>query len=95
MFTALSGYHTFRFTVRLRAGLISLIHRQTVRTRAVDLGEITAVTLMGTDVERIVTGFFSIHDLWACLIDIGVAIFLLARQLGVACLVPVVMIVGM
>ncbi|PYH40847.1 putative ABC multidrug transporter [Aspergillus saccharolyticus JOP 1030-1] len=93
VFTALSGYQTFRFTVRLRAGLISLIHRQTVRTRAVDLGEITAVTLMGTDVERIVTGFKSIHDLWACLVDIGVAIFLLARQLGVACLVPAVMIV--
>ncbi|PYI36243.1 ABC transporter [Aspergillus indologenus CBS 114.80] len=93
VFTALSGYHTFRFTVRLRAGLISLVHHQTVRTRAVDLGEITGVTLMGTDVERITSGFFSIHDLWACLIDIAVAIFLLARQLGVASVVPVVMVV--
>ncbi|RAL16194.1 ABC transporter [Aspergillus homomorphus CBS 101889] len=93
VFTALSGYHTFRFTIRLRAGLIALIHRQTVHTRAIDLGEITGVTLMGTDVERITSGFLAIHDLWACLIDIAIAIYLLARQLGVASLVPVVIIV--
>lgn len=94
VFTALYGYHTFRFTIRLRGGLISLIHTQTVRARAVDLGEITAITLMGTDVERIASGFRSIHEMWASLIDIAVAIFLLERQLGVACLVPAVIVIG-
>ncbi|CAI7588489.1 unnamed protein product [Penicillium discolor] len=93
VFTALYGYHTFRFTIRLRGGLISLIHTQTVRARAVDLGEITAITLMGTDVERIASGFRSIHEMWASLIDIAVAIFLLERQLGVACLVPAVIVI--
>ncbi|CRG87245.1 Multidrug resistance-associated protein 6 [Talaromyces islandicus] len=88
IFTALYGYYTFRFTIRLRGGLISLIHRQTMRSRAVDLGETTAITLMGTDVERIATGFREIHELWACPIDIGIAIYLLERQVGVACLVP-------
>ncbi|KAJ5450830.1 ABC transporter integral membrane type 1 [Penicillium cf. griseofulvum] len=94
VFTALYGYHTFRFTIRLRGGLISLIHTQTVRARAVDLGEITAITLMGTDVERIASGFRSIHEMWASLIDIAVAIFLLERQLGVACLVPAVIVIA-
>ncbi|KAJ5712805.1 ABC transporter integral membrane type 1 [Penicillium malachiteum] len=86
--TALYGYYTFRATIRLRGGLISLIHKQTINARGVDLGETTAITLMGTDVERIATGFRSIHDLWGCPIDIGIAIYLLERQVGVACLVP-------
>ncbi|KAJ5496675.1 ABC transporter integral membrane type 1 [Penicillium fimorum] len=92
IFNALYGYHTFRFTIRLRGGLISLIHRQTLRARAVDLGEITAITLMGTDVERIASGFRLIHEMWASLIDIAVAIFLLERQLGVACVVPALIV---
>lgn len=50
---------------------------------------------MGTDVERIASGFRLVHDLWACLIDIGIAIYLLERQVGVACLVPAVIVVGM
>ncbi|KAJ5138787.1 uncharacterized protein N7515_003635 [Penicillium bovifimosum] len=89
---ALYGYFTFRFTIRLRGGLISLIHGQTVQTRAVDLGGNTAVTLMGTDVERIAGGFRLIHEMWASLIEIGVAIYLLERQVGVACIVPALIV---
>ncbi|KAL4948254.1 P-loop containing nucleoside triphosphate hydrolase protein [Aspergillus filifer] len=85
---ALYGYFTFRFTIRLRGGLISLIHSHTVRTKAVDLGGNTAITLMGTDVERIASGFRLVHEMWASLIEIAVAIYLLERQVGVACIVP-------
>lgn len=66
-----------------------------MHARAVDLGETTAITLMGTDVERIANGFREIHELWGCLIDIGIAVYLLERQVGVACLVPTVIAVGM
>jgi ATP-binding cassette, subfamily C (CFTR/MRP), member 1 len=52
------------------------------------MGEITGVTLMGTDVDRILVGLRSIHEVWASLLDMGVAIYLLERQLGLACLVP-------
>ncbi|KAJ5542894.1 hypothetical protein N7535_005316 [Penicillium sp. DV-2018c] len=89
---ALYGYFTFRFTIRLRGGLISLIHRQTVRARAVDLGGNTAITLMGTDVERIASGFRVVHEMWASLIEIGVAMYLLERQVGVACIVPALIV---
>ncbi|QKX54680.1 uncharacterized protein TRUGW13939_01768 [Talaromyces rugulosus] len=47
-----------------------------------------SLTLMGTDVERIMVGFRSIHELWASLVDIGIATYLLQRQVYVACLVP-------
>ncbi|UKZ82921.1 hypothetical protein TrVFT333_010721 [Trichoderma virens FT-333] len=65
---------------------------QTARARSVDLGEITAITLMGTDVERITVAFRYIHGIWACCIDIVIAIYLLERQVGVACVMPVVII---
>jgi ATP-binding cassette, subfamily C (CFTR/MRP), member 1 len=90
----LHWYQTFRFVIRLRGGLISLIYRHTVQTRAVDLGEITAVTLMGTDVERITTGFKSIHELWSSVIDIAIATYLLERQVQIVCFVPILMVVG-
>ena len=85
---ALYGYMTFRFLIRLRGGLIALIYQQTVEARAVDLGSINGLTLMGTDVERIVLNFQAIHEVWASLVDIAIAIFLLQRQVFLACLVP-------
>ncbi|KAK2616711.1 hypothetical protein QQS21_000323 [Conoideocrella luteorostrata] len=90
--TALYEYRSIRFVIRLRGGLIKLIHSQTVRARAVDLGEITAVTLMGTDVERIAIGFRYIHEIWACCIDVVIAAYLLGRQVGLTCIMPIVII---
>ena len=79
---------TFRFLIRLRGGLIALIYQQTIEARAIDLGSINGLTLMGTDVERIVLNFQTIHEVWASLVDIAIAIFLLQRQVFLACLVP-------
>ena len=81
-------YQTYRFLVRLRAGLISLVYKQSLRARKVDMPGITAVTLMGTDIERIVAGFRSIHELWASLLDIAIALWLLEQQVYAACVMP-------
>jgi len=59
-----------------------------MQVRAVDLGDITALTLMGTDTERIVDSFRSIHELWGSLLDIGIAVWLLERQVSAACVMP-------
>jgi ATP-binding cassette subfamily C (CFTR/MRP) protein 1 len=85
---------TFRFLIRLRGGLIALIYQQTVEARAVDLGSINGLTLMGTDVERIVLNLLTVHEVWASLMDIIVAIFLLQRQMFLACLVPALVTFG-
>jgi ATP-binding cassette, subfamily C (CFTR/MRP), member 1 len=92
--TALYWYQVFRFLISLRGGLVALVYKQTVRTRAVDMGEITGLTLMGTDIDRILVGFRSIHEVWASLLDMGVALLLLERQLGPACLVPGLLVLG-
>ncbi|KAK9416311.1 putative ABC transporter [Seiridium unicorne] len=91
--TALSSYQTTRFVTRLKGGLIGLVYQETIRARTVDLGETTAIALMGTDVERIGQNFQMIHEIWASLIEIGVAIWLLEQQVFLACLAPVVVII--
>jgi hypothetical protein len=49
---------------------------------------------MGTDVERIVNGLQSIHEMWASLLEIGIACWLLERQLSLACIAPIVLVAG-
>ncbi|CRG91304.1 ABC transporter C family member 3 [Talaromyces islandicus] len=86
------SYHTFRFLTQLRGGLVSIIYQENLQCRKTDRGDIDGLTLMGTDVERIIAGFRSIHELWASLVDIGIATYLLQRQVYVACLVPSILV---
>lgn len=88
-------YHNLRFTTRLRGGLIALVYQQAVYTRDVDTGDITAVALMGTDVERIFGAMSMFHTTWGSLLDIAVASWLLGLQLSLACLAPIVLVLGM
>lgn len=55
-----------------------------------DADPASAMTLMSADIERIVTGWQGMHELWASMIEIALAIFLLEQQLGPACVVPIV-----
>lgn len=58
------------------------------------MGEITAITLMGTDVERIVHGMQLFHEVWGSLLDIAIASWLLGQQLFLACLAPIILVIG-
>lgn len=85
----------FRFNLRVRGSLDALIYRQTARRKTQDIGsETTAMTLMGTDVERIVTGIRDVHEIWASIVSIAVATWLLERQLSGACVVPIILAAG-
>ncbi|KAK9252722.1 hypothetical protein V1507DRAFT_490586 [Lipomyces tetrasporus] len=85
---------TYRFIIGTRGGLIAAIYRQTLKLRTEDLGTASAITLMGTDVERSATGLRDIHEIWASPIDIGLAVWLLERQLAVSCIMPVILSLG-
>ena len=58
------------------------------------MGKITAISLMGTDVERIVGGMQFFHEVWGSLLDIAIASWLLGRQLFLACIAPIVLVLG-
>jgi len=75
---------------KVRCGLIGSIYRHTTSLQASAVKDSAAITLMGTDVERIVQSIRLLHELWACIPEAAIGIWLLARQLGVASLVPMV-----
>ncbi|KAF2439489.1 hypothetical protein P171DRAFT_490190 [Karstenula rhodostoma CBS 690.94] len=82
-------HFTFRFITMMRGGLISMLYNKAVAVPLTDVDTASSLTLMSADIERIVTGMQTGHEIWANTIEVGLAIFLLQRQLGVACLIPV------
>lgn len=82
-------HRTYRTIAMLRAGLVSVIYRKTGTLSLKGIDPATSMTLMSADIERIVQGFQTMHEIWGNAIEVGVAIYLLERQLGVACVVPV------
>lgn len=78
----------------MRAGLVSIIYDYTMGKTAAEISDSAAITLMGTDVERIVANLKNLHEAWASVVELGVAIWLLERQLGVACFIPLVVSLG-
>jgi ATP-binding cassette subfamily C (CFTR/MRP) protein 1 len=71
-----------------------MVYSHTVEARAAGGSNIDGVTLMGADIERIVSSLIFVHEIWASTLDICVAVVLLERQLGVACLVPAIVVIG-
>ncbi|KAG8161209.1 hypothetical protein KVR01_009473 [Diaporthe batatas] len=80
---------TFRAITMARGQLISMLYDKATDISITTADPTAALTLMSADIERIDTGWRTAHDVWANLVEIAIAIFLLERQLGVACLIPV------
>ena len=56
-----------------------------------DLNESSAVALMGNDVETLVERFNSLLvESWANTLTVGIAMYLLAAQLGPVCIAPII-----
>lgn len=80
----------------VRGSLVSLLFSKTIAlsaASAVSQGS-AALTLTSTDVERICSSFEVLHEIWANPIQVAIAIWLLERQLGVACIAPVIVVLG-
>ncbi|KAJ5917233.1 ABC transporter integral membrane type 1 [Penicillium verhagenii] len=93
--TAIYYREASRFATTVRSGLIAMIHEQTLALRITNSSSAgDAVTLMGTDTTRIVSSMRSLHELWASLFSVVIAIWLLEMQVYVACVLPAVIAVG-
>ena len=90
--TALYWYYQERFQSMLRAFLISSIYQKTAHIQHNGDGDPAAVTLMGTDVERVYTGLRLMHEIWAHAIQISLSLWLLYRQVGLAFLAPLIIV---
>lgn len=86
----LSTHFNYRICViglKLRAALITTVYRKalavsTVMLSAFNLGEV--VNFMSVDTDRIVDFCPSFHQMWSLPVQVGVALYLLHEQVGIA-----------
>ncbi len=81
-------HKTYRVITKLRASLVSLIYYKTLAVSIPTAKDSSAITLMSADVERSGSGLRFMHELWASPIDIGLAIYLLQREVGASAAAP-------
>jgi ABC-type nitrate/sulfonate/bicarbonate transport system permease component len=79
----------------MRGGVISMLYQKSTDVALSDVDAASSLTLMSADVERIVTGMQTAHELWANTVEVTLAIYLLGRELGAACAVPIGVAIGM
>ena len=84
----------YRSITMARGGLISMLFAKTSLLKSDDVDPSASLTLMSADIERITNGWQTMHEIWANIIEVAVAIYLLQRQLGAACAIPVGVAVG-
>ncbi|KAL6239814.1 hypothetical protein BDW75DRAFT_197446 [Aspergillus navahoensis] len=80
---------TYRAITMVRGAVVSMVYRKACTLNLRDADPAESVTLMSADIERIVQGWQTMHEMWANVAEIALAVFLLERELGVACVVPV------
>lgn len=84
-------YKQYQFLTMVRGCLVAAISWRTTNLNILAVGDPkAAVTLMSTDVERITEGLRPLHDFWASIIQICISLYLLQQQMGVACVVPII-----
>jgi ATP-binding cassette subfamily C (CFTR/MRP) protein 1 len=92
---ALYWQHTYRFIVMVRGGLISMIIEKTTKLNPTDQMRHDPMVLMGTDIEKIALSLRQVHEMWASVIEIALALWLLQRQMGAAFAAPAVLTLGL
>ncbi|KAL6901054.1 P-loop containing nucleoside triphosphate hydrolase protein [Trichoderma evansii] len=85
-------YYNQRFVYMLRSTLHTAIFRKTTEISLAAGKADTAITLMSTDLDRVVAGFRVIHEMWAITSQVAIGCYLLQRQVGVAFVSPIVII---
>lgn len=88
--TAIYEYNNQKISVQVRGCLVSSVFRQMTRLKAnASTEKAASLTLMSSDVERIIQNVKFLHDYYANLVEGALAAWLLQRQLGLAFLVPI------
>ncbi|KAF4450880.1 hypothetical protein F53441_6057 [Fusarium austroafricanum] len=91
LLTAWYEHLTFRAGAMVRGGLITMVYSKMMKLPTNDLSESSAVTLMGNDVETLIEKLHMLLvESWANTLTVGIAMYLLAAQLGAVCVAPIV-----
>ncbi|KAJ5907320.1 multidrug resistance-associated protein [Penicillium taxi] len=83
----------YRFVTMFRGAASSMIYDHALHIPDGTLGDRSAiVTLMTTDVDRIIACLITLNEFWARTIEVGIGIALLALRLGWVCLMPLMIV---
>ncbi|GKU01234.1 abc transporter [Fusarium langsethiae] len=91
--TAFYGYYQERATYMIRGCLVAAIYQKTTQMKITAADDSAALTLMSSDVGRILRGAARAHDLWANPIEVAIGCWLLYGKLGAAFVSPLVIII--
>lgn len=80
---------TYRGITMVRGVLVTMLYKKASCLSINETDPSNSLTLMSADVERITQGWQTMHEIWANSAEIALAIYLLERQLGISCVVPV------
>lgn len=75
-----------------RGALVPMIYSKLLKFEGDGARTTNAYTLMITDVEKIVDNGWRLLQFWSCLLQMGIGTYLLYRQLGGVCCVPILVI---
>lgn len=83
-------YHqVYRTITMVRGSLTAAIFAKTLILPSNTADEAAAVTLMSTDVQRIGDALAQMHEVWASVIEVGIGVWLLSRQISYAVTGPI------
>lgn len=92
--TSLCWYLHRRTLTMIRGALVVEIYKKTLTIKGDNSNESSAVTLMSSDMERINNGLLSLHDFWACIIQVAISSWMLYRLLGLVFLASIGMCIA-
>lgn len=72
-----------------RGSLVTLIYNKTLSVSTSTIADAEAITLMSADIDRIGFSMEILHEAYACLIELGIALWLLWRLIGLAVVAPI------
>nr|POE50463.1 abc transporter c family member 9 [Quercus suber] len=92
----LYSWYARRTASMMRASIGGLLYHESLRLDIMSPSVVptAALTLMSTDIEIIIIGLYQVHEMWAAAIEIAIAMYLVWRQLGAACAMPISVAVG-
>jgi ATP-binding cassette subfamily C (CFTR/MRP) protein 1 len=79
-----------KLVTAVRGLAINVLYTKVISLGSCDIDKGTLTTLVNTDIENIMLGLRSFHDIWAGTIVLGVSLWLLHNQLGYAILGPLI-----
>ncbi|KAM0230001.1 hypothetical protein ACHAPO_009553 [Fusarium lateritium] len=87
------GFHYVgRLMAMARGALVPLIYSKLLQLKGNNAHQMTAFTLVTADVETIVNDSWRLLEPWAHLLQMVIGTYLLYRQLGAVCCVPIIVI---